>query len=828
MGKLCACSLALVLACQQKAPSHTVPDAGVIIEPRVWPPPQRTPHPIPAENQLAGDPDWLRNFTPSWNHQIEGYTDRASAKAGEAVKVMVRSDTSRNATWTLYRLGWYGGAGARKLVDGTVQVGSQPACNNDKSTGMVRCAWAPTFTLTVPHDAVSGLYLVRVQRDDNFATYLPVTIRDDRQADLYFQSSITTWQAYNAWGGESLYADSDDAIPGGFAVQVTFDRPYLAWYGTGQLLRGEQYMARYLERYGYDVSYTTNLDVSREGVDALKKRGAFLSVGHDEYWPGPERDAVETARDSGVPLYFFGANPAYWKIRLSEPGADGNARVITCYKKQPDKDPLAGTPDRTGRFRDAPINRPEEALVGVMYESWMLLAHPWVVTGASHPIYAGTGVKDGDTVPQLVGYEYDRTFSNNTPGKTTLIARSPVVDAEGIPGFAESAVYTAPSGALVFGAGTIYWSLGLDGPQRDGRIERMTANLLELGLKIPVPQALQAVTAPAAIAPDPAWATDVRTVGGGMPGPTAVAPLPDGTWVMADPRAHRIWRVDAAGAVTPFAGDGNPTGDPRYDNVPALKARFFQPTFVLADVAGNVYVADTHNAAIRKIANDADRTVSTVAGTMFASGNVDGVGGAARFNNPMGLAWADATHILIADAGNHAIRSLDVSARAVTTLAVSHGGDEQDGPAATAAFYWPTAVAHAPDGRVFFITSFSARLKVIGTDAAHTVTTLVNGGPGFADGPGTTARLLPQGGLVWDGSGLLVADSANQRIRRVTPGADAASTRVQTWAGSGRVGSADGTAGAASFGLPLGIYRAPDGTVYVADGGAGALRVVRK
>jgi sugar lactone lactonase YvrE len=297
---------------------------------------------------------------------------------------------------------------------------------------------------------------------------------------------------------------------------------------------------------------------------------------------------------------------------------------------------------------------------------------------------------------------------------------------------------------------------------------------------------------------------------------------------MADSRAHRIWRVDAAGGVTPFAGDGNPSGDPRYDNVPALQARFFQPTFVLTDAAGNVYVADTHNAAIRKIANDANRTVSTVAGTLFARGNADGVGSAARFNNPMGLAWMDATHILIADAYNHAIRVLDVSTRNVTTLAVTHGGDEHDGPAASASFLYPTAVARATDGRVFFIASFSATLKVIGTDAAHTVTTLVNGGPGFADGPGTTARLLPQGGLAWDGSGLLVADSANQRIRRVAPGTDAASTRVQTWAGSGRVGSADGTASAASFEMPLGIYRAPDGTVYVADGGAGALRVVRK
>jgi sugar lactone lactonase YvrE len=107
------------------------------------------------------------------------------------------------------------------------------------------------------------------------------------------------------------------------------------------------------------------------------------------------------------------------------------------------------------------------------------------------------------------------------------------------------------------------------------------------------------------------------------------------------------------------------------------------------------------------------------------------------------------------------------------------------------------------------------------------VTTLVQGGLGFTDGSGSTARMLPQGGLVWDGSALLVADAGNQRIRRVLPGADAASTRVQTWAGSGQVASADGSASAASFGLPLGMHRAADGTVYVIDAAAGALRAVR-
>jgi hypothetical protein len=128
---------------------------------------------------------------------------------------------------------------------------------------------------------------------------------------------------------------------------------------------------------------------------------------------------------------------------------------------------------------------------------------------------------------------------------------------------------------------------------------------------------------------------------------------------------------------------------------------------------------------------------------------------------------------------------------------------------------------------MFFLASSTGKLKVVGTDAARTITTLVQGGQGFADGAGTTARLLPQGGLVWDGRALIVSDAGNQRLRLVQPGVDAASTRVQTLAGSGRVAAVDGSGSTAAFMLPLGIFRASDGTIYLADGGAGALRVVR-
>jgi len=402
------------------------------------------------------------------------------------------------------------------------------------------------------------------------------------------------------------------------------------------------------------------------------------------------------------------------------------------------------------------------------------------------------------------------------------------VDAEGKPGLSEATVYTAPSGAVVFGAGSIFWPRGVDGPLRDARVERMTANMLKLGLQLPVPAALSSVGAPPSDPPSGRWAASVRTVAGGMSGPAGVAQLPDGTFVIADARDHRIWQTDGAGAVRPYAGDGHPTGSSRFDNVPGLSARFFAPTAVLPDTAGNVYVADTHNCVIRKIGNDAKRTVSTVAGAFMAAGNADGIGAAARFGMPMGMAWLDNTHIVIADASNAAIRVLDVLTQAVSTLAVSHGGDEKDGPALTAAsFQRPTAVAVAPDGRVFFVASPSGTVKVIGTDASRTVTTLVAGGLGFADGPGTGARLVPQMGLLWLNGGLIASDPGNQRLRWVSPGATADSTTVQTWAGSGRSGTDDGSASAASFETPLGLWSGTDGNVYVVEGTAGTLRAVR-
>ena len=846
-----ACAL---IACSSGAGTPRVePEVPAVVYPTGRP--AGYTNPITAENALAGDPDWALtrgDSAPSGAAaarrpvHVEAYADRVSAKAGESIQVMANiPSTARGpmaVKWALYRLGWYGGAGARKLIEGTATAGPQPSCPPDTTTGFLRCNWAPTFAINIPQSAVSGLYLVRILRDEPFpyGTYVPLVVKDDRMSDLYFQASVTTYQAYNRWMDESLY-DDDLGLSSRFAVKVSFDRPYISDHGSGLMLRWEAQMASFLERSGYDVSYTTNVDVTREGKAGLRRHGAFLSVGHDEYWDGKERDAVEAARDAGTHIFFFGANAVYWKVRLDDPASDGNARTMTCYKVRSSDDPLASDPAlRTGRYRDARVNRPEEALVGTMYEEQVLFGHPWVVQGASSFVYEGTGFRDGDSVPGLVGYEYDRRYDNDTPGAATVVARSPLVDIYGRPGVSEAVLYRASSNALVFGAGSIYFSLGLDdfahGPyrgSRDPRMERMVANLFKAALNLPVPAQLANPRSPQLSQPSGAWAASVTTLAGGLAGPegrggpSSVTQLPDGAFVYADPRQHQIRRV---GQSAPYAGTG--VRDTDQQPLPAARAHFANPSSVWADPAGNVYVADTLNECIRKIGTDPDHTVTTFAGTCGAYGFQDGIGTQARFSYPMGLSFSARWGLLVADEQNHVLRPIDLPTAAVTTLGNPGGdADTDDLPVGSVVFPFVTAVAAADNGRIFTISSVPGvqhvKIRTISPEGQREVVTLAGGRTdGFQDGSGTVALIRAQGGALWDGSGLLFSDPGSHRIRRLIPGMDAASSTVATVAGSGSATMIDGTGADASFAVPLGLWRGSDGAVYVADGG-GAIRTIR-
>jgi hypothetical protein len=439
-------------------------------------------NPVVVENSHPGDA-WqiTRGAQPG---KLEGYAGQVSVQHGDSIEIHARADAPHTLTWDVFRMGYYRGAGGRRVASGgPVQVGPQATPAADPRTGRVECAWPTTFRVQTHPDWTSGVYLVRLMRDDGLQRHVIVVVRaDERKGIAVVQASVTTWQAYNDWGGESLYRTSTGQ-QGGFAKEVSFDRPYSDQWGSGEFLYFEYFFMLWAESRGYDLTYVTNVDLDRD-PSLLDGQKLFLSVGHDEYWSLVERSAVESAISRGVPVAFLGGNALGWQIRLEGSGTGAARRTEVCYKGM-NSDPQRGTPLESNSWRSAALGRPENELVGIMYDARQNQSFPFVVANSSHWVYAGTGVRDGDALAPIVGYEFDRVFDNGrTPPNLEVLARSPVIRRDGTHGVHNASIYTAPSGAWVFAAGTIQWSWGLAGGLgahsfADRTVQRMTANLFE-------------------------------------------------------------------------------------------------------------------------------------------------------------------------------------------------------------------------------------------------------------------------------------------------------------------------------------------------------------
>jgi hypothetical protein len=454
-------------------------------------------NPIVAENQRPGSGGWRLDgpVADDYSKQIKGYASATSVAPGGTIGFHVTVSPAQSYTIDIFRIGWYGGVGGRLMRRiGPLAGTEQPDCPRDEATGLIACAWTVGSTLTVPTDWTTGVYVGVLTNADGWQSYLIFAVRDDgRVGALLFQQSVNTYQAYNNFPddgstGKSLYGYNSygGIIVGGEtrAAKVSFDRPYTDGAGAGQFFHWELHLIRWLERSGYDVTYSTDVDTHASGARLLTSR-AFLSVGHDEYWSKAMRDAVESARDAGVSLGFFGANAAYWQVRFEASASGVPNRVMVCYKDA-GADPVSG-PQATIRFRDPALNRAEQALIGIQYTSYVQwgLNVPYVVVNSGHPIYTGTGFQDGDSVPGLVGYEMDRFMSEypRPPGATpTILSQSPFIDINGNFDTSNAAIYQAPSGAWVFAAGTICWAWALDDLDEavsDPRILRLTANVID-------------------------------------------------------------------------------------------------------------------------------------------------------------------------------------------------------------------------------------------------------------------------------------------------------------------------------------------------------------
>jgi hypothetical protein len=432
------------------------------------------------ENALPGTTDWLIH-DPAYSIQIQAYASATSVSPGEPLTFYVSTQHSGTPyTVQIYRLGWYGGAGGRLMLAkqgiGQAQGYYDPArqklvgcssCLIDRRTHLIEANWRPSFSITIPDTWVTGLYEAKLIDAYGNQAAVSFEVRGNPYAAYLVVIADNTTEAYNDWGGYSLYYGPKGSVKLR-ATKVSFDRPALGWYyGQGNGLPYEIDAIRWMERQGYDLSYISSVDLDENPGQLLNHR-AFISLGHDEYWSQAMRDGVEHARDQGVGLAFFGANAVYWQIRY-EPDSHGVPdRTIVCYKSAKD-DPLYGKDNAlvTVQWRNPPVNRPENALIGIMYIGFADApkAYPWRLSPtASSPLLNGTGLQPGATYGcNLVGNEWDAVVENGeTPPGLTVLGTSDVITHVGQKQISSTAYYIAPSGAFVFASGSIYWSYALD------------------------------------------------------------------------------------------------------------------------------------------------------------------------------------------------------------------------------------------------------------------------------------------------------------------------------------------------------------------------------
>jgi hypothetical protein len=440
------------------------------------------PSPPPPTGSWRLDP-------PANGAEVEGYASQVSAAPGESVQLHVSTNPVARYRVEVYRIGWYGGAGGKL-------IGCVPSCADDAqgapqavptpepATGELHAGWPVTNEITVGADWQSGYYLAKLVLtsgpDIGTSAGVPFVVRapaDSRSAVLVVLP-VNTWQAYNEWGGLSLYTDPHAA------VKVSFDRPYAA---SDDQVSLDYPIVRFIDQFGYDAAYTTDADVDADPAELTHHRLVVVGA-HSEYWTKAMRDGFEASRGLGVNLAFLGGNSVYWQIRY----ADADRRVLEEYRSA-SGDPSPNPRQKTVRWRDNPVLRPECALVGVQWQGGDNTSDPGphdyrVVAGSlDDPWFRGTGFHAGDAVRAAVGREWDAVApecAKATSGLTVLLHYQGHATPQP-PGVytstfhstnADVVRYEAPSGSIVFAVGSIElaWSLtgSADGsPVADGVLD---------------------------------------------------------------------------------------------------------------------------------------------------------------------------------------------------------------------------------------------------------------------------------------------------------------------------------------------------------------------
>ncbi len=458
---------------------------------------------ITRENEKPGTTDWQLTYVridPDTRYRspwIEGYASHQSVAAGELLEFKVSTNPASLFSVDIYRMGYYGGLGGRHMLSfGPIGGSIQP----DPPIGEERvreCAWRSGIKFVVPNEWLSGVYLAKLTaQESGYQSYIVFIVRDARPVDLVLQCSDNTWQAYNRWPDNfALYDDGESGWALKPNIRVSYDRPYGKYcqvtdspltVGSGEFLLWEFPLAFWLEKEGYDVAYCSNTDVDAS-IEAVTRAKAFLSVGHDEYWSLNQYNNVMEAIQQGTNIAFLSGNTCYF-VTPQLPSSDGRPRRVL------KRDGMYGgtRPDEAKMMGPFPMDGPDESLlIGARSLVPYNGAGDWIARDTSHWLFEGTGMKDGDGIPGLVGWEFHGDPAP-IPGLQVL-ASGTTTNSGGDKANWTATIYPGPKDNFVFNASTIFWSQGLSSPPGhtlpyahygrphgpDPRVQQMTRNLLD-------------------------------------------------------------------------------------------------------------------------------------------------------------------------------------------------------------------------------------------------------------------------------------------------------------------------------------------------------------
>jgi N,N-dimethylformamidase beta subunit-like protein len=444
---------------------------------------------------------------------IAGYVAQQAVAARETERVYVSAPGARTLSVRVYRMGWYGGAGGRLVLESApLPAVAQPPCTHRPQTGLTECHWHATLSFSIPPALPSGVYIAKLRASTGAQSDCLFVVRaadsaTATRAPLLLEIPTATYEAYNAWGGDSLY-------PGGSrrvgvtgttqGVEVSYDRPYESQTGAGQFFIREVAMVRFLERYGYPVAYTTIDSIDGDPAQ-LRGARALIDIGHSEYWSMRAERALLAARERGTSLIFISSDTLAWRVRFTAASAASSQAGEPDHRIIAFKESVAADPDRvepTGLFPLGGAPLAGSAYNGCITQRVQQPGPPvyryyaWTPSPGLQPawLFAGSGVSATSSIPGIVGYELDQRTAASPPNTLVLGGATGVpcmTEDEPSPvhgTLAQTTLYTAPSGALVFSTGTLGWEYGLSPvpqaspdapPEPDPRVVRMTRNLLD-------------------------------------------------------------------------------------------------------------------------------------------------------------------------------------------------------------------------------------------------------------------------------------------------------------------------------------------------------------